>query len=156
LMLGPLYHLTEREDRVAALREARRVVRPGGIVIAATITRFASLFDGLRWRWLGDDDFNAIVETDLRTGQHRNPDSRPGWFTTAYFHRPEELSSEVRDADLALDSLVGVEGPGNWIGPTSRSDTEFNAALYAARVAESEPSLIGLSAHLLAIAHRTD
>src|SRR5919108_3456011 len=42
LLLGPLYHLTQRAERVAALREARRVLRPGGIVLAAVISRFAS------------------------------------------------------------------------------------------------------------------
>ena len=30
LLLGPLYHLVEREERLACLREARRVLRPGG------------------------------------------------------------------------------------------------------------------------------
>jgi SAM-dependent methyltransferase len=47
LMLGPLYHLTERVERVKALREAGRAVRPGGLIFAAAISRFASLFDGL-------------------------------------------------------------------------------------------------------------
>src|SRR5262245_49787637 len=47
LLLGPLYHLTERADRVRALAEAGRVVRPGGVVAAAAISRFASLLAGL-------------------------------------------------------------------------------------------------------------
>jgi 2-polyprenyl-3-methyl-5-hydroxy-6-metoxy-1,4-benzoquinol methylase len=47
LLLGPLYHLIERGARLEALREARRVVRPGGPVFVAAINRFASLFDGL-------------------------------------------------------------------------------------------------------------
>lgn len=47
LLLGPLYHLTERADRVQALAEAGRVVRSGGVVAASAISRFASLFDGV-------------------------------------------------------------------------------------------------------------
>jgi ubiquinone/menaquinone biosynthesis C-methylase UbiE len=39
LLLGPLYHLTEREHRLRALREARRVLRVGGVVIGAAISR---------------------------------------------------------------------------------------------------------------------
>jgi ubiquinone/menaquinone biosynthesis C-methylase UbiE len=31
LLLGPLYHLTEREDRVQALREAYRLLRPAAL-----------------------------------------------------------------------------------------------------------------------------
>ena len=46
LMLGPLYHLTDRTDRILAWREAARALRTGGVVVAATISRFASLFDG--------------------------------------------------------------------------------------------------------------
>src|SRR4051812_33436842 len=41
LLLGPLYHLQDRGDRMKALAEARRVVRSGGIVCAAAISRCA-------------------------------------------------------------------------------------------------------------------
>lgn len=47
LLLGPMYHLTERRDRVTALREAHRVLRPGGLAWIAAISRFASLLDSL-------------------------------------------------------------------------------------------------------------
>lgn len=46
LLLGPLSHLTERSERIAALAEARRIVRPGGIALGMAIFRFASLLDG--------------------------------------------------------------------------------------------------------------
>src|SRR5260370_15730357 len=48
LLLGPLYHLTARSDPVTALREAKRVVRPGGVVLSAVISRCASALDGMR------------------------------------------------------------------------------------------------------------
>ena len=37
LLLGPLYHLQDRGERIAALAEARRVARTGGVVAAAAI-----------------------------------------------------------------------------------------------------------------------
>jgi ubiquinone/menaquinone biosynthesis C-methylase UbiE len=47
LMLGPLYHLTQREDRLRCLREAARVLRGGHRLVVAAISRFASTLDGL-------------------------------------------------------------------------------------------------------------
>ena len=46
LLLGPLYHLRRRAERLRALGEARRVVRPGGPVFAAVISRWAPRVDG--------------------------------------------------------------------------------------------------------------
>ena len=79
LLLGPLYHLTDRGDRLTALSEARRVLRTGGLVAAAAISRFASTFDGLARGFLADPRFEHVVERDVHDGQHRNPDleSRP-------------------------------------------------------------------------------
>ena len=155
LLLGPLYHITDRAGRVAALQEARRVVREGGLVFAAAISRFASLFDGLLSGALDDPAFAAIVAQDLEDGQHRNPTSRPEWFTTAFFHHPRDLQAEVESAGLRPCELVGLEGPGwllrdveaRWADPARREHL-----LAAARAVEREPALLGLSAHLLAVA----
>jgi hypothetical protein len=93
------------------------------------------------------------VERDVREGQHRNPTRRPHWFTTAFFHLPEE----VADAGLRLHAVLAVEGPG-WVLPDVAerlTDPARRQRLLAAiRRVEAEPSLLGASAHLLAVAHR--
>jgi len=102
-----------------------------------------------------DPRFAAIVERDLREGQHRNPTERLDYFTTAYFHRPDELRAEVMGAGLIVEGLYGREGPG-WFLPdvTERlSDPRRRAELLqVARLLESEPSVLGISAHLLVVA----
>jgi ubiquinone/menaquinone biosynthesis C-methylase UbiE len=157
LLLGPLYHLTSRDDRLRALKEAYRVVRPGGVVVAAAISRFASTYDGLLRGFLEDPMFQGIVERDVREGQHRNPTGRPGWFTTAYFHFPEELRNEATEAGLSVEALVGIEGPA-WILPDLDSWLEDprrrSTLLKTIRRVETESSLLGATAHLLVVGHR--
>jgi SAM-dependent methyltransferase len=157
LLLGPLYHLTARADRLRALAEARRVLRPDGVLAAAAISRFASTCDGLLRGYLDEPGFEAIVEGDLRDGQHRNPTGRPEWFTTAYFHLPDELALEVAEAGLRLQALVAVEGPA-WMLPDIErrlaDPDRREVVLRAIRRIETEPSLLGASAHLLAVARR--
>jgi SAM-dependent methyltransferase len=157
LLLGPLYHLTEAADRSRALREAARVLKPGGRVLAAGISRYAYAMDGLARNLLGDPRFAQIVARDLREGQHRNPTERLDYFTTAYFHEPEELGRDVAAAGLELEGVFGLEGPG-WIladiEERMADSARRTALLEVARMLEREPSMLGASAHLLAIGRR--
>jgi len=153
---GPMYHLTDGTDRRQALGEARRVLRPGGRLLAMAVCRFASLLDGLYEGWLDDPVFRPIVDQDLADGQHRNPDpvGRPEFFTTAYFHTPDGLQQEIDQAGFTGATVYGVEGPGwplrqEWADPHRREQI-----LFAARSAETVPSLIGFSNHLIAAATR--
>jgi 2-polyprenyl-3-methyl-5-hydroxy-6-metoxy-1,4-benzoquinol methylase len=156
LLLGPMYHLQSRADRLAAFGEARRVVRPGGLVAVAAISRFASLFDGLAREFLFDPEFQEVVVTDLEHGCHQNPNDRKGWFTTAYFHLASDLRAEAEEAGLQVDDVFGVEGLARWLPHLAErweSEDGRRTILDAARAVETEPSLQGLSAHLLLVAH---
>ena len=157
LLLGPLYHLLDRVDRIRALTEARRVLKPSGMVFAAGISRFASALDGL-WRELLDDpDFVPIVQRDLTDGQHRNPTDNPEYFTDAFFHLPRELQSEVQEAGFTVESLSAVEGPAwllpdlaTWLGEPRRLDLLMGILK---QIADHE-TLIGASAHLMAVGRK--
>ena len=157
LLFGPLYHLTDREDRLQAWSEARRVLRSGGWCFAAAVSRFASLFDGLVRGYLSDPRFEAIVGQDLASGQHRNPDDVSGWFTTAYFHHPDELEQEAHFAGFELEGLYGVEGMTAWLDdahPFLNDSSHREKLLDAARATETDPSLRGLSPHMLLVARK--
>jgi SAM-dependent methyltransferase len=155
LLLGPLYHLVERADRVRALAQAGRVVRPGGVVVAAAISRYASMMDGFYRGFVDGPGFAAGVLDTLRTGQHRNPRGEQYLFTTAYFHDRDGLAAEVTDAGLDLDAIVPVEGPLYWApGLAGRlaDPAQRELILDALARIEHDPAITGASAHLLAIA----
>lgn len=158
LLLGPLYHLNH-EDRALSLSEAMRVLRPGGVLVAAAISQFASLLDGLREGWLADEDFAAVVGGDLQTGQHTNPDpvGRPEWFTTAWFHHPDTLRKEIADAGFAVETILAVEGPLALLVDLDERWSNKDARdwlLSAAETIEREPTLLGVSPHLLVVAYK--
>ena len=157
LMFGPLYHLTERVDRLTALHEAHRVLRSGGLLLAVGISRFTSALDGLRQGLFDDPAFTQIVERDLVEGQHRNPTNHPLYFTTAFFHHPKELQSEVEESGFLYERTLPVEGP-LWLSHdvvANFSDQKRREQLLAlARRLEEEPSLLGASAHLLVVARK--
>jgi ubiquinone/menaquinone biosynthesis C-methylase UbiE len=158
LLFGPLYHLTDREDRLQALQEAHRVLRTGGVLLAVGVSRFASTFDGLRYGFLKDPRFAGMVYQDLENGQHRNPTGKPEYFMETFFHHPDELRQEVTEAGFVATGLYGVEGP-CWLAPDF--DAWWGNAecrerfLHIARVLETEPSLLGVSAHLMAVAAKS-
>lgn len=157
LMLGPLYHLIDRDDRVQALGEACRVVRPGGVVLAAAISRYASTFDGFFAGFVDEPGFVPIMRQDLRTGQHRNPDNSPERFTTAYFHDRDGLSAEVVEAGLTLEDVLPVEGPLHW-APNVRErlvdPDQRELILEVLAAMETDAAACGATAHLLAVARR--
>jgi hypothetical protein len=130
------------------------VLTPGGLLLTAYISRFASACDGIHDGALRDAAFAAIVERDLTDGIHQNTSNRPEWFTTAYFHRPDEIAVEIEAAGLRFENLLAVEGPG-WLSADLDSWLDNDAArqqlLHVVQRVETEPSLIGASAHLMAV-----
>ncbi|MGW1668583.1 class I SAM-dependent methyltransferase [Streptomyces sp. NPDC002324] len=156
LFLGPLYHLPERPDRVRALAEAGRVVRPGGVVVAATINRFAGLNDTLRQGNYFIPERRERTDAVSGHGRHRWSPADPH-FTTAYFADPADVPGEFTEAGLAHEGQYGVEGVAwlmggveDWLDDPERR----HAVLAATRRIESEPSLLGASGHVLTVGRR--
>jgi ubiquinone/menaquinone biosynthesis C-methylase UbiE len=154
LLLGPLYHLVEAQDRNHSLAEAYRVMKPGGYLFAVGISRFASTIDGLMSGYYLDPIFQVIMQQDLETGHHRNPTNNPTYFMDTFFHHPDELKAEVSSAGFEIMGLFAVEGiiymmkdfEKNWKTEVNR---EF--LLDVISKIEREPSLIGASPHVICV-----
>lgn len=150
LEMGPLYHLQDRGDRMACLRESRRILKAGCPVACAVISRYASLMDGFRFGLIRDEAFRQILERDLETGRHDNPNEIPNYFTTSYFHTPEEIRSELEEAGFDGIRLIAVEGFANVLEQAEEL-SDFMAACL--RKTESAPELLGVSGHILAVGY---
>ena len=154
LLLGPLYHLQEPHDRLQVVGEAIRVAKPGAPVFAAAISRFAPAIDGLDSGFFDDPAFAGLLEGVTANGRHHNPTGNPDYFTTSFFHLPDELEREMQDAGLADVEVLAIEGIG-W----AASDLDERMAriedqqklLQLLKQLEREPSILGASPHLLGV-----
>ncbi|GGL14843.1 class I SAM-dependent methyltransferase [Deinococcus radiotolerans] len=154
LLLGPLYHLTDPRDRARALAEAARVLRPGGVLLAAAITRAADIAgDFVRGGAELDEAYaRPIREHTYRTGVHRNPEGQRGHFTDAYCHHPHELAGELSGAGFRDVSVYAVEGVAALLRDPDgamRDPQRREGILRALRLTERDPALLGVSPHLL-------
>ena len=155
LLFGPLYHLTDRDERLKAIREAHRVLRTGGFLLAVAISRFASALDGISRGSIRDPQFLRIVEQDLKNGQHRNQTGNPEYFTTAFFHHPDEFRTELVEGGFQHPTLCAIEGP-VWSVPELKTEEERGGLMAIMRTMECDASLIGASAHIMAVAKKQD
>ncbi|MFC6084767.1 class I SAM-dependent methyltransferase [Sphaerisporangium aureirubrum] len=153
LLLGPLYHLAHRDDRVRALAEARRAARPGGVVAAATINRHAAVLDTVYLGLYQHEPERQAAHSAAADGIMFSP----GHGFTAYFHHPDDVPGEFADAGLPAAARHGLEGAfwlygdvGEWLDDPARREL----LLGAQRSMESDPSLLGVSGHMLTVARR--
>ncbi|HXT37006.1 MAG TPA: class I SAM-dependent methyltransferase [Chloroflexota bacterium] len=156
LLLGPLYHLPVAEDRFHALRECRRVLVPGGTLLAAFLTRYAPL------RYLARTDPRLLLrdaeryETLLECGVLPEPFDMT--LPHAYHARPEEIPPLLQASGFDVLRLLAAEGIVDGVeervsalqGPAWEAWADLNYDL------ASDPGLLAASAHVLAIARRRD
>jgi len=155
LLMGPLYHLLDEPDRQRALAEATRVVRPGGPVFAAFISRYAAHLDGVR-RYPEEvidhpEIYDLIEETGLLPPRE---DGQTAF--VAYFAHPNEVAPLCKSAGLDVLTVLGVEGV------ASAREESINTLTGDAwerwvdinyRIAH-DPSIHGGVEHLLAVCRR--
>ena len=104
LLMGPLYHLLEEEERVRSVEEALSLLRPGGLLCASFILNTADL--QFRMKYPIDLDFRAA----LLRGEGWSGDG----FTRAHFADVSEIEPFM--ARFPLDPVVifgqeGIMGP---------------------------------------------
>ncbi|MGI8610350.1 MAG: class I SAM-dependent methyltransferase [Candidatus Dormibacteria bacterium] len=149
LSMGPLYHLTDGEDRRAVVREARRVLRPGGMLLATVMTRYAWSLQALLES--GSPRLEAVREM-LADGVYRNPE--PGRFTEAYLFRPEEIAPWFETAGFTTLRTVASQSflqlvQEDVANLRERDPVAYEGLMEIAYEASGDPSILGISNHVL-------
>ncbi|KRE97675.1 hypothetical protein ASG87_15615 [Frateuria sp. Soil773] len=155
LLMGPLYHLVERSDRLLALREARRVLAKHGVLFAVVVPRWASALVGMQHGWTYDGSYAAMVHRELSTGQHRRPGEWPRLLMDCFFHDSSDIEAELSATGFESIRCRAIEGPAwmsqdfdtSWQDPTRREQI-----LELSRAAENVPELLAASPHVAVIA----
>ena len=154
VMHGPLYHLPDREDRLRAIAEAGRVLRPGGVLLAFAINRYAGLIFGLLRGHVFDPAYHRMIRTEVETGRRQDPPLWASTFPNAFFHHPRELEAELQASGLTCERTLGILGPA-WMVPdldaSWQDEAKRQVILDIARLTENEPVL---GPRLMAVARK--
>lgn len=152
ILHGPLYHLQEKSDRIKAIKESKRVLKPGGMLLGFAINYTASLFVGLMQGFIHNEHFFEMCKEELTTGLHHPPENIPGLFTEAYYHKPEELKEEFQEADVEYINIFAVEGAA-WLDSeyfVSMADqAKKNRLFELLQLTETDKNLLAVSPHMM-------
>ena len=158
ILHGPLYHLQEKEERLRAIGEAKRILKKGGHLLGFAINRSASAIACLLNGLIHDKAFFSMCREELLTGKHVPPPGWPGLLPRAYCHRPSELQQEIGEAGLECLSLHAVEGC-VWLDrdyfqsrAVPRKKTNLDDLL---KLTEQDVSLLAFSPHFMIAARKS-
>ncbi len=146
LLFGPVYHLFSHADKLKAIEEAKRVVRPGGhILIMYLMNEYAVITyafkEGNLQKCLAEKKLsdNFLCETNIDD--------------LYSYVRLEEINKLKDDSKLKREKIIAVDGATDYIRPTlnALSEEDFNLFItYQLSIAE-RPELLGASSHVLDI-----
>ena len=167
LLMGPLYHLRDREDRLKTLRESLRVLKKGGLLVAAGISKFSSMTWALSVygekknenlvEFLDDPVFFNMIKGEMTTGDHIRPKEYPKFIAESYFTTAEEMKEEIAEVGFTVEKAIAVEGC-IWFTPHREEKWADEASrerlMDIVRITESEPEMMGMSPHFLVLARK--
>ena len=152
---GPMYHLTDTTDRHRALREAVRVLAPGGRLFASCVTRYAVYLDILdRDPALIAQYRNTYVRL-MESGVHIPTEQNPG-FTDAYFAHPTEIEPLMLGYGLTTLRLAVAEGliAAAELAVNRLSPELFDAWVDVCYRLGTDPTIWGCGEHMLYVGRK--
>lgn len=163
LLMGPLYHIVEKSERLLAIKECFRLLKKNGHLFTAAITPYATLLwatsvFGTRNRLLEEDSFMNMVARELLDGEHIKPaNSNYRGIGRSHFHSADELKAELSEGGFHSHVVHGVVG-GAWLAPNIdelwKNANSREALMKTVRMLDTRDDIMGLSTHILAISQK--
>lgn len=151
LLFGPMYHLVTKEEQLKALNEAKRVLKPNGILLVAYVMNdYAVIVHGFRDNYILENIKDNIIDENF----HCTPKE-----TDLYkYMRLEDINELNKLSNLERIKIITPDGPSNYIRNVlnKMDDETFNTYIkYHLSVCERQ-DLIGAAAHTLDILKKND
>lgn len=162
LLMGPLYHLQNKEDRLKVLNESKRVLKKGGLLFSVGISKFSSTTWALSTYGKGndlldDDVYMNMIENELISGIHNRPEKYPYFIEQSYFHTPLELKSEIELIGLKTIQSYAIEGI-IWFTPHLDEKWEDEKSrerlLKILKHTENDNEIMGMSPHFIVVSRK--
>ncbi|MBP3541975.1 MAG: class I SAM-dependent methyltransferase [Clostridia bacterium] len=167
LLMGPLYSITEYEERILALKESRRLLKDDGVLFSAALTPYSVLVSRLavyrkdeakKRRELDDPKILSAIERALANGCYINPDKKLATgIGSSHLHTAKALREELAMGGFDTPAVHGVMG-GAWLAPNLDellADKETKSVLMkTVRMLDTHEEIIGLSGHMLAVSRK--
>lgn len=166
LLMGPLYSITEYEERILAIRECRRLLKSNGILLSAALTPYSVLIPRLaryhtdgspKRKELDDPAVISMIERALEDGCYINPEKKiASGLGSSHLHTAKALREELSAGGFNTTSVHGVMG-GAWLAPNldellATSDAKA-MLMKTVRMLDAHEEIIGLSGHLLSVSY---
>lgn len=146
LLFGPMYHLFSHEDKLKALNEAKRVVRPGGIILVAYLMNEYSV---ITYAFKEQHIMECLREGRL-TADYHTVSSEKDLYD---YMRTEDIARLNEEAGLTRVQIISPDGAANYIRPylNKLTDEEFNEFIKYHLSTCERADMLGAAAHTLDI-----
>lgn len=146
LVFGPMYHLHEKEEKLKALSEAKRVAKPEGVIMVAYImNEYSVITYAFKERHIKEGMENGMLDKDFHCTKKAND--------LYSFVRTEDLEELNQEVGLTRLQLIAADGAANYIRPflNALDEEEFQYFIEYHLSTCERGDLLGASGHLVDI-----
>ncbi len=146
LLFGPMYHLASREEKIQALREAKRVTKQGGMIFVAYVM---NEYGVLSYAFKEHNAIECTKDGRLDKNFHCTYTDKDLYS----FVRLEDIDEINKTCNLNRIKIISADGPANYMRQTLNQMTEEEFELFINyHLSTCERlDLIGASAHTVDI-----